>query len=69
MHDGRFLSLSAVFSHYTQEMKNTQNLDPELLKNGSPGVALSPADIVKLTAFLNTLNDTEFINNALLAEQ
>jgi cytochrome c peroxidase len=69
MHDGRFLSLSAVFTHYTKEVKSTPNIDPLLLKNSSPGITLSPEDILKLTAFLNTLNDAEFINNTMLAEQ
>ena len=69
MHDGRFLSLSAVLEHYNSEVQNTQNLDP-LLKQGSmPGIALSQDDKAKLTAFLATLNDKDFINNTLLSEQ
>ena len=69
MHDGRFLTLSAVFNHYTGEVRETQNIDPLLLKNPNPGISLSKDQIEKITAFLQTLNDTEFINNTLLAEQ
>lgn len=67
MHDGRFLSLNGVFEHYSAEVVNTQNLDP-LLKGSKLGIALTSAEKIKITAFLNTLNDEEFINNPLLAE-
>ena len=69
MHDGRFLTLSAVLTHYTKEVRATQNIDPQLIKNSYPGISLSADDISKLTSFLSTLNDTEFINNTMLAEQ
>ena len=69
MHDGRFLTLSAVLTHYTKEVRATQNIDPQLIKNSNPGISLSADDISKLTSFLSTLNDTEFINNTMLAEQ
>ncbi len=68
MHDGRFLTLNGVLEHYNSEVQATQNVDP-LLNNGRLGIALSVNDKTKITAFLNTLNDEEFINNKLLAEQ
>jgi len=69
MHDGRFLTLNAVFDHYHQQVQATPNLDPLLQQNGSLGISLSTEARRQLTAFLNTLNDTEFINNPLLAEE
>jgi cytochrome c peroxidase len=69
MHDGRFLTLSGVLEHYNTEVQDTPNLDPVLKKGAKPGIALTATDKVKITAFLNTLNDTEFINNTLLSEQ
>lgn len=69
MHDGRFLSLAGVLEHYNSEVQNTQNLDPLLKKNGVLGIALNANEKAKLTSFLSTLNDEEFINNPLLAEQ
>ena len=69
MHDGRFLTLSGVLEHYNAEVQDTPNLDPLLKKETKRGIALTDSDKLKLTAFLNTLNDTEFINNPLLSEQ
>jgi len=69
MHDGRFLSLAGVLEHYNSEVQATPNLDPLLNQNGKLGIALNEDQKAKLTAFLNTLNDTDFINNKMLSEQ
>nr|WP_039866111.1 cytochrome c peroxidase [Pedobacter sp. BAL39] len=69
MHDGRFLSLAGVLEHYHSEVQDTPNLDPVLKQGNRIGIALTQNDKVKLTAFLATLNDTDFINNKLLSEQ
>ncbi|RZM00688.1 MAG: cytochrome-c peroxidase, partial [Pedobacter sp.] len=69
MHDGRFLTLAGVLEHYHSEVQGTPNLDPVLKQGSKSGIALSENDRVKLTAFLATLNDTDFINNPLLSEQ
>lgn len=69
MHDGRFLSLDAVLEHYHTEVLPTANLDSLLKNNGRLGIVLSNTEKNRLITFLNTLNDTEFINNPLLAEQ
>ena len=68
MHDGRFLTLNAVFQHYTEGVQDSPTLDP-LLKKDRTGIALGDQEKVKLTAFLSTLDDEEFINNPLLSEQ
>ncbi|TDQ11305.1 cytochrome-c peroxidase [Pedobacter metabolipauper] len=69
MHDGRFLTLAGVLEHYNAEVQHTPNLDPVLNVSGKLGIGLTEAQKTKLTAFLATLNDPAFINNALLAEQ
>jgi cytochrome c peroxidase len=69
MHDGRFLSLAGVLEHYDAEVQATPNLAAELNQQGKLGISLDPAQKEHLTAFLNTLNDVEFINNKLLSEQ
>ncbi|MES2455620.1 MAG: cytochrome c peroxidase [Bacteroidota bacterium] len=69
MHDGRFLTLDGVLEHYNTEVRDTPNLDPVLYLGNKLGIALTENDKLKLTAFLGTLNDTEFINNTLLSEQ
>lgn len=69
MHDGRFLTLEAVLEHYSSEVKETPNLDPLLKQDNRLGMPLTGNDKVKLTAFLGTLNDTDFINNPILSEQ
>ena len=66
MHDGRFYTIRAVINHYINEIQNTPNLDP-LLKN-SKAIKLDENEINNLIAFLNTLNDEEFINNKIFEE-
>ncbi|RCH55981.1 cytochrome-c peroxidase [Mucilaginibacter hurinus] len=69
MHDGRILNLNGVLNHYAAGVKQTPNLDPLLQKNGGLGLPLTETGKQQIIAFLNTLNDTDFINNRLLAEQ
>ena len=60
MHDGRFATLAEVIDHYTQGVKRSPTLDPNLAKHPDGGVPLSPADKQALIAFLNTLTDAQF---------
>lgn len=69
MHDGRFLTLDGVLEHYHKTVQNLPNLDPIFKQNVRLGISLTDADKTKLIAFLSTLNDETFINNAALAEQ
>lgn len=57
MHDGRFLTLDAVFDHYNSQVVKSPSLDSLLVS----GIQLSSKDRMLLTAFLNTLNDRKFI--------
>ncbi|MFN0289878.1 cytochrome-c peroxidase [Pedobacter helvus] len=68
MHDGRFLTLNGVLEHYNSEVQATPNLDP-LLSGNRLGISLTANEKTKISAFLNTLNDEDFIKNPLLAEQ
>jgi cytochrome c peroxidase len=65
MHDGRFITLSAVLDHYSSNIQHTQNLDPVL----NNGIQLSASDKTDLIAFLKTLSDKKFLTNKMLAEQ
>ena len=68
MHDGRFLSLNAVLEHYHNEVVASPTLDP-ILGGNKLVISLSATDKLHIMAFLNTLNDEDFIKNPLLAEQ
>ncbi|WP_153799934.1 cytochrome-c peroxidase [Foetidibacter luteolus] len=69
MHDGRFYTLDAVFDHYSRQVKNTPNLDALLQRNGVLGITLTTAERVQLLAFLQTLNDRQFITDPRFSEQ
>jgi cytochrome c peroxidase len=59
MHDGRFTTIDQVLEHYATGVHQTPNLDP-LLTSGIPLTASEKED---LKAFLNTLNDEEFVKD------
>lgn len=60
MHDGRFATLEEVVAHYSQGVKRTANLDPNLAKHPDGGLNLSEEDQAALVAFLKTLTDEPF---------
>lgn len=60
MHDGRFSTLSQVLDHYSSGVKNSSTLSPGLA-GGIPMTTSEKADII---AFLKTLSDNTFINDA-----
>jgi cytochrome c peroxidase len=64
MHDGRFTTLRQVIDHYNTGLNFNEYLDLLLTHNSSVGIRLSQQDINDLIAFLETLTDDEFINNA-----
>ncbi len=69
MHDGRFTTLEAVLDHYSNGMANNPNLDNVFRKaDGTRGIALSEEEKTKIIAFLNTLNDNEFLSEKRFAE-
>ncbi|HNI44964.1 MAG TPA: cytochrome c peroxidase [Chitinophagales bacterium] len=64
MHDGRFQTLEEVVDHYSDHVKQAENVDPTIkvfFKDG--GKHLSPDDKAAVVAFLKTLTDTAFVNN------
>ncbi len=69
MHDGRFITLDAILEHYAGHVKSTPNLDPLLIKDNKPGLALAAGEQADIIAFLKTLNDRQFITDKRFAEQ
>ncbi len=64
MHDGRFATLAQVVEHYSSGVQNHPNLSNQLRQNGQPRLGnFSNAEKAALVAFMNTLTDTEFIND------
>lgn len=60
MHDGRFTTITQVLDHYVTGIdKESPNLDPLLHER----LTLSEQDKKDLVAFLNTLNDEEFVKD------
>lgn len=59
MHDGRFKSLREVVAHYNSGGKYAENRNANIFKLG-----LLPDQEAALVAFLHTLTDTSFVNNA-----
>lgn len=69
MHDGRFTTLEAVLDFYDSGAIDNGNVDPLLLReDGSYGITLSDYEKESLIAFLNTLTDTEFLEDERFAE-
>ncbi|GAB2993007.1 cytochrome c peroxidase [Cyclobacterium sediminis] len=59
MHDGRFANLEQVLDHYETGIKTNETLAPQL----ENGIVLSATERTQLLAFLNSLNDYNFITN------
>lgn len=68
MHDGRFLTLEAVLDHYSNGVVNSATLDPSLNNSGTLGIALSSSEKTKIIAFLKTLTDNQYLNDARFSE-
>ncbi len=68
MHDGRFRNLEGVLAHYAEDVKDVQNLDPLLKKEGKPGIRLTQDEQTNIIAFLKTLTDQDFLTNKRFSE-
>lgn len=68
MHDGRFGTLEAVLNHYNSGIADSETLDPILKSSGSPGIPLSAAERIRLTAFLKTLTDYQYLSDSRFSE-
>ncbi|HEX8424750.1 cytochrome-c peroxidase [Hymenobacter sp.] len=66
MHDGRFQTLEEVVDHYNEHI-DTNSADPILLLSNTPGgtkLDLTATEKRQLVAFLKTLTDSTFIQDA-----
>jgi cytochrome c peroxidase len=61
MHDGRFENLTEVINHYDTAAHQTRTLDPLIKKQG---LRLKAEEKKALIAFLQTLTDPQFIDDA-----
>ena len=64
MHDGRFATLEEVVAHYSNGVKRSGTLDPNLAKHPDGGLNLSAADQAALVAFLRSLTDERYVKAA-----
>lgn len=64
MHDGRFTTIDQVLNHYASGILQSPTLDTKL----SAGITLTTKQREDLKAFLNTLNDEEFVANTMFKE-
>ncbi|QTE21278.1 cytochrome-c peroxidase [Polaribacter cellanae] len=64
MHDGRFTTLDEVINHYSEGLQRSSTIDPLMKRINEGGVNLSTKDKADLKAFLLSLSDEEFVNNA-----
>ena len=62
MHDGRFKTLEEVVGHYSDGVKRSDTLDPNLAKHPDAGIRLSDEGKKALVAFLKALTDEKFLN-------
>jgi cytochrome c peroxidase len=64
MHDGRFVNIDEVLTHYSSGVKASSTVDQLLYQNnGQLGIPLSSLEREAIKAFLNRLTDQEFITN------
>ena len=69
MHDGRFNTLEDVVNFYNSGIQDNPNLDNRLRRNGQPlQMNLNADERAALVAFLNTLTDTRFLNDAAFSD-
>ena len=64
MHDGRFGTLEEVLDHYSEGVVRTDTLDPNLAKHPDGGLHLTAEDKRCVIAFLKTLTDIRFTDDA-----
>lgn len=71
MHDGRFKTLEEVLNHYSDHIKNSPTLDPQITNatnDGSRNLSLTKQEKEDIIAFLLTLTDQDFLDNSDFAD-
>jgi len=70
MHNAKFRTLEEVLNHYEHGLISSHSLAPSLVQaNGDLGIPLSIEEKEAIIAFLETLTDYEFLNNALFFKE
>lgn len=69
MHDARFRTLEEVLDHYSNGVADAKTLDPILKREDELGIPLEATEKQAIIAFLKTLTDREFLNDALFRRE
>ncbi|HEX4888250.1 MAG TPA: cytochrome c peroxidase [Luteibaculaceae bacterium] len=64
MHDGRFATLEEVMHFYNQGVVDGPHTDPRMTFSHRGGSALNPSETRAVIAFLKTLSDSSFVQDA-----
>jgi cytochrome c peroxidase len=69
MHDGRFETLEEVLDHYSEGIKNSENLDPILRDQGGSAMQfhIPASEKQAIIAFLHTMTDYQMISDPMFS--
>ena len=68
MHDGRLATLPVVLDHYSDHVRASPVLSPELVPARAGGLGLTATDKADLLSFLALLTNSSFVTNPQLAD-
>ncbi|MGN6352235.1 MAG: cytochrome-c peroxidase [Parafilimonas sp.] len=68
MHNGQLYQFKSIIPQYRFYIENNPNLDTLLMHKGRRGFDMTNKEAEQLEAFLQTLNDSSFVNNSALSE-
>jgi cytochrome c peroxidase len=68
MHNGQLYQFKSIVPQYRFSVKDNPNLDALLKHDGKTGFEMTDQEAKQLVAFLQTLNDSSFVNNPALSE-
>ena len=68
MHDGRYETLEDVIDFYSEDLKDSETVDPLMKQIHNGGIQLTDREKSDLIAFLKTLTDLEYTTNPALSD-
>jgi cytochrome c peroxidase len=68
MHNGQLYQFKSIIPQYRFFVKDNPQLDALLKHNGKTGFEMTDEQAAQLSAFLQTLNDSSFVNDPTLSE-